>query len=728
MDPLEGRSLGPYVLEERLGRGGMATVYRASHRQLKQSRAIKVLASGLAGHESFVQLFHREARLSARLRHPNIVQLYDIGEDDGFTYLVMELLEGRSLRDVIRQDGPLPVGRAVHFVQQLAAALQHAHLHGVAHRDVKAANAFIGADDHLTLVDFGIARAADVTRLTVTHSIGTPEYMAPESFDESLARPGADDHQLGVDADLYALGVVAYELLTGRLPIVGRTPGAIAFAQVHQPPDPLRAHRPELSERLEAVVLRQLSKRPSQRIGPAEAFAAMLTDAALTDSLIASVEAPALERRPQPMTPPFQPTIPGQPVVNPFEPAGPLRPHPEPTVGPTVGSTAGPAGSATVRSDQASAPLDGTQRADVVATTLGATVREPAAPTRARQIRPALAGLLGAGAMAVIVAVAVLLTRSFAAEPAGDASRAASSASAPAPRLTPLIAPNADGTSVPTSANGQPATSASGAGPAVQAPAAQAPAVQAPAVTPTVSSAQQVAAARASVTAGQYPRAIDSLTSLKRTAPGTADLDDALFDAHVAFGKQLFDQGDLDGSWGQYEAALAVRPNDLTAGEGKRQIVLAKNWRQMEAAWDRDPDAAIAALDAIMQVDASYRGGEAKQKLYALLIARADRLLAAGDRDGAFTALMKAVGLDPERAEARQRLAAYTPTPLPTATPAPVAPAPRPAQSAPAQSAPAQTAPVQPAPVQPAPAQPAPAQPAPAQPAPAQPGSRGRPV
>ena len=203
----------------------------------------------------------------------------------------MELLEGESLREVIRGDQPLALSRVVHFVEQLAAALDYAHQQGVAHRDVKPGNIFVGTNDHLTLVDFGIARAADSTRLTVTHGIGTPEYMAPESFDEQLARPGADDHVLGTDSDLYALGVVLYELLTGRLPFSGRTPQSIAFGHVHHAPPPLRSARPELPEQVETVVLRQLAKDPRTRLSPPGAFAAALAAAARLDAMLAEAKA-----------------------------------------------------------------------------------------------------------------------------------------------------------------------------------------------------------------------------------------------------------------------------------------------------------------------------------------------------------------------------------------------------------------------------------------------------
>src|SRR5215213_3439834 len=248
MDPLVGRSLGPYELLARLGAGGMGTVYRAVHRRLRQQQAVKVLSSSLAADPTFVQRFEREARLAAELRHPNIVVVHDVDEDGGVHYIAMELLEGRSLRDLIRTESPIPVERALRLLDQLAAALDFAHARRVVHRDVKPANVFVstsvspgpvGSDltDHLTLVDFGIARASDGTVLTGTGIIGTPDYMAPEM----LRGEGA-----GSSADLYALGVVAYELLGGRTPFPGTNTPSIMYAHVHTPPPPLRSLRPEL--------------------------------------------------------------------------------------------------------------------------------------------------------------------------------------------------------------------------------------------------------------------------------------------------------------------------------------------------------------------------------------------------------------------------------------------------------------------------------------------------
>src|SRR5688500_3466622 len=210
MDTWIGQQLGPYELQSKLGAGGMGVVYRAVHQRLGQARAIKVLPTVFAHDETFLQRFEREARLASELRHPNIVMIYDIAEERGVNYIVMELLAGRSLHELIRNDGPLPLDRAVSLLQQLADALDFAHQRGVVHRDIKPGNAIGGATDHLTLVDFGIARAAEGTRLTEENSrVGTAEYMAPESITEGDSGPGTD---------LYALGIIAYEMLTGRVP------------------------------------------------------------------------------------------------------------------------------------------------------------------------------------------------------------------------------------------------------------------------------------------------------------------------------------------------------------------------------------------------------------------------------------------------------------------------------------------------------------------------------
>jgi serine/threonine-protein kinase len=244
----------------------MAVVYRAHQPSLNRDVAIKVLPPQLSFDQEFVERFQREARAAAGLRHSNIVVIHDVGHEDGTYYIVMEYLEGRTLKQLVEQEGPLPPKRAAHIVEQVAAALDYAHQRGFVHRDVKPANIFVGPDDHVTLTDFGIAKAASETQqLTRTGMlIGTPEYMSPEQ-----AEGGRVDHR----TDLYALGVVLYQMLVGRVPFRGTTPHATLHAVIYEPPPPPRQVNPRLSPALESVILRALAKRPDERFQTGKALA-----------------------------------------------------------------------------------------------------------------------------------------------------------------------------------------------------------------------------------------------------------------------------------------------------------------------------------------------------------------------------------------------------------------------------------------------------------------------
>ena len=238
MDDLVGRVLGPYELLDRIGTGGMATVYRGVHRALGQPRAIKILLPAFAADASLVERFRAEARIASGLRHPNIVSIYDVGEQDGLFYLVMDLVEGTPLGRLLRREKMLDLGRAAHLLRQLASALDYAHRRGIVHRDIKASNVLVGEDDHVSLFDFGIARAAAaLDRITVPGQVvGTPEYLAPEVI------TGAEgDHR----SDFYALGVLAYQMLAGRLPFAGEDTIALLYAQVSKTPPSLCEIRPE---------------------------------------------------------------------------------------------------------------------------------------------------------------------------------------------------------------------------------------------------------------------------------------------------------------------------------------------------------------------------------------------------------------------------------------------------------------------------------------------------
>jgi parallel beta-helix repeat protein len=253
-----GKTLGNYQIVEELGRGGMAVVYRAYQPSLNRYVAIKVLPPQLGIDQQFVERFQREARAAARLRHPNIVVVHDVGHQDGIYYIVMEYLEGRTLKQVVEQEGSLPLERVARIVEQVAAALDYAHQEGFVHRDVKPANIFVGKGDHVTLTDFGIAKAASETQqLTRTGMlVGTPEYMSPEQ-----AQGAAVDRR----TDLYALGIVLYHMLVGRVPYQGTTPHATLHAILYEPPPPPRKIKPNIPAAVEAVVLKAIAKQPNQR-------------------------------------------------------------------------------------------------------------------------------------------------------------------------------------------------------------------------------------------------------------------------------------------------------------------------------------------------------------------------------------------------------------------------------------------------------------------------------
>jgi len=264
-----GSTLGNYQITEELGRGGMAVVYRAYQPSLNRHVAIKVLPPQLSFDPQFVERFQREARAAARLRHPNIVVIHDVGEQDGNYYIVMEYLEGRTLNQLIEQEGPLSPQRAAHIIDQVAAALDYAHQQGVVHRDVKPANIFVGKDDRVTLTDFGIAKAAtDAEQLTRTGMLmGTPEYMAPEQAEGSNV-----DHR----TDLYSLGIVLYQMLVGRVPFRGTTPHATLHAVIYEPPPAPHQINLAVSPAVEAVVLKAIAKQPNQRFQSGAEFAAAL--------------------------------------------------------------------------------------------------------------------------------------------------------------------------------------------------------------------------------------------------------------------------------------------------------------------------------------------------------------------------------------------------------------------------------------------------------------------
>ncbi len=263
MDSLLGHRLGgKYEIQSEIGRGGMGIVYRAHDTMLRRTVAVKVLSPQLAADSTFVQRFRPEAVAAANLRHPNIVTIYDVGEDalsgQAIHYIVMENVEGETLDRLLqRQRRPLTLHQTDEIIRQVADALHYAHERGMIHRDVKPSNIMLSPDGHVTLMDFGLVRAGEMSHLTQTGSVlGTPLYMAPEQV------MGAE---IDRRTDIYALGIVIYELLTGQVPFMRTTPLAIAHAHVYDPPPPLREKRPDLPPSVETVVLRALAKNPGGR-------------------------------------------------------------------------------------------------------------------------------------------------------------------------------------------------------------------------------------------------------------------------------------------------------------------------------------------------------------------------------------------------------------------------------------------------------------------------------
>jgi putative two-component system response regulator len=275
MNVREGMTLGPYHVVERIGRGGMATVYRAYHSGLDRYVAIKVLPDFFAEEESYRERFQQEARSVARLKHPNILEVFDFGYQDGVAYLVLELVEGGTLAD--RLGAPVGLQEVVRILGQIAGALDHAHAHGILHRDIKPSNILLHVDGTPVLADFGLAKmAGSMRRLTSSGIVmGTPEYMAPEQ---------AADEEVGPAADRYALAVVAYEMLTGRVPFQSDTPAATLLAHVTKAMPATRELRGELSAHVEDVLRRGLAKRPEDRFESAAEFVSALKPAAWPES------------------------------------------------------------------------------------------------------------------------------------------------------------------------------------------------------------------------------------------------------------------------------------------------------------------------------------------------------------------------------------------------------------------------------------------------------------
>jgi eukaryotic-like serine/threonine-protein kinase len=252
---------GRYQVVRKLGAGGMANVYLAEDQELGRHVAIKILNDRHANDEQFVERFRREAKNAAALSHPNIVSIYDRGEAEGTYYIAMEYLDGRSLKELIISRGPAPLNVAIEYVRQILSALRFAHRHGIVHRDIKPHNVLVDAEGRVKVTDFGIARAGTSQMTEAGSIVGTAQYLSPEQ-----ARGTGVDQR----SDLYSLGIVLYELLTGTLPFNGDTPVEVAMKHLSQTPELPSALRPELPREVDLVVTRALAKDPDERYQSAE--------------------------------------------------------------------------------------------------------------------------------------------------------------------------------------------------------------------------------------------------------------------------------------------------------------------------------------------------------------------------------------------------------------------------------------------------------------------------
>ena len=294
-----------YELQEVVGTGGMSSVYRAHDRLLERTVALKVLHEHYSADDEYIERFRREARAAAQLTHPGIVTVIDRGEQDGRQFIVFEHVAGETLKDVIDREGRLPVRQALELALDVARALQFAHERGLVHRDVKPQNVLLNGDGRAKVTDFGIAREVDVEQsMTQTGTVlGTSHYLAPEQ---------ARGEEVDERSDVYALGAVLFELLTGEVPFPGDSFVAVAMKHIHEQPRDVRELRLDVPPRVAAAVARALEKDPAQRFPTMSDFAKELTACIKELTEVAPAENPTMV----------------VPAVRPAAPAAPPAPAP----------------------------------------------------------------------------------------------------------------------------------------------------------------------------------------------------------------------------------------------------------------------------------------------------------------------------------------------------------------------------------------------------------------
>ena len=273
-----------YELQELIGGGGMADVYKAQDKLLDRAVAVKILHQQYANDAEFVEKFRREATAAAKLAHPNIVNIYDVGEDGGSQYIVMEYVSGPTLKEVIQQKGCLEPIEAVRIAKEIASALESAHRNNLVHCDIKPHNILVMPDGHIKVTDFGIARAVSASTMTYSGSVmGSVHYFSPEQAKGTV---------ITTKSDVYSLGVVLYEMLTGQLPFNGETSVSIALKHLQEEPVPIRQLNPSIPPVLEAIVQKAMSKDPADRPSSTELYAdlnqakAMLADRGISQEAV----------------------------------------------------------------------------------------------------------------------------------------------------------------------------------------------------------------------------------------------------------------------------------------------------------------------------------------------------------------------------------------------------------------------------------------------------------
>lgn len=329
---LTGRTLGDFEILAELGRGAMGVVYKARQVSLNRIVAMKVLPPQFTYDESYVARFKREARSAARLEHPAIISIYEVGERESFHYIIMRYIEGETLRDIMQREGQMPLQRVINLIAPVVAAVDYAHSQGIIHRDIKPSNIMVSHTGLIYLTDFGLARTVGGDGgLTATGMImGTPDYMSPEQ-----ARGVGN---IGPGTDVYALGIVIYQMLTNVLPFEAESTLSMLHARLIEPPKPPRTFRPDLSPEVEAVLLKALAREPEQRYQRAgEMLDALVASMQAADNqatfVVSRPSAPHATPQP-PSVPPTIVTAPGS--IPPTSPAAYPHPPGTPVTGDTV--------------------------------------------------------------------------------------------------------------------------------------------------------------------------------------------------------------------------------------------------------------------------------------------------------------------------------------------------------------------------------------------------------